>query len=88
MRDYCDGELFSPGGHPLFSNNKKALQILLYYGDFEIANPLGAKATIHKIGKISWRYYVYVIVTKNNAYNKAWVVKKFVVDAVCYAQHF
>ena len=42
---------FLPGGHPLFSTNPKALQILLYYDDFEIANPLGAKATIHKIGK-------------------------------------
>lgn len=53
MRDFCDGDLFSPGGHPLFSTNPKALQILLYYDDFEIANPLGAKATIHKIGKIT-----------------------------------
>jgi hypothetical protein len=50
MYDLCDGELFSTGHHPLFSTNHKAIQLLLYYDDFEVANPLGAKATIHKLG--------------------------------------
>jgi hypothetical protein len=50
MYDLCDGELFSTGHHPLFSMNHKAIQLLLYYDDFEVANPLGAKATIHKLG--------------------------------------
>lgn len=50
MQDFCDGEQFNPGRHPLFSVNHKALQILLYYDDFEVANPLGAKATVHKLG--------------------------------------
>ena len=51
MRDFCDGELFKPGHHPLFSVNNKAVQILMYYDDFEVANPLGAKATVHKLGR-------------------------------------
>ncbi|XP_046852978.1 uncharacterized protein LOC124446190 [Xenia sp. Carnegie-2017] len=54
MRDFSDGEQFNPGRHPLFSVNHKALQILLYYDDFEVANPLGAKATVHKLGGFYW----------------------------------
>ena len=52
MYDFCDGELFSPGQHPLYSVNHKAIQLLLNYDDFEVANPLGAKATVHKLGNI------------------------------------
>lgn len=51
MRDICDGGEFSEGKHPLFSTNFKAIQMMLYYDDFEVANPLGAKAVVHKIGK-------------------------------------
>jgi len=33
-----------------FSQQRHALQILLYYDDFETANPLGSKKGIHKLG--------------------------------------
>ena len=46
--DYCDGETFKK--HPLFSVRKGALQLLFYYDDLEICNPLGSKRTVHKIG--------------------------------------
>lgn len=49
MRDFCDGEMFA-SLHPLFSINKKAVQLLMYYDDFEVANALGAKATVQKLG--------------------------------------
>ncbi|XP_056305506.1 uncharacterized protein LOC130217424 [Danio aesculapii] len=45
--DFCDGSYFK--NHPLFSTNKFALQIQLYF-EFECANPLGSKKGIHKIG--------------------------------------
>ncbi|XP_028403169.1 uncharacterized protein LOC114525909 [Dendronephthya gigantea] len=48
MRDIMDGEFFR--NHPIFSKNNKALQLLGYYDDLELANPLGSKAKIHKIG--------------------------------------
>ena len=51
MRDIMDGEFYST--HPIFSTNKKALQLLGYYDDLELANPLGSKSKIHKIGKFS-----------------------------------
>ena len=50
MRDFCDGDLFSAGQHPLLSVHEKAIQLILYNDDFEVANPLGSKATVHKIG--------------------------------------
>lgn len=46
--DFSDGSYFKT--HPLFSDKKNALQIQLYYDDFETANPLGSKRGIHKIG--------------------------------------
>ena len=48
MSDFKDG-LYCRN-HPLFKNNKKALQIQLYYDGFEITNPLGSKVQKHNIG--------------------------------------
>ena len=50
MRDYCDGKQFKT--HPLFAENNQAIQLFLYYDEFEICNPLGAKSKIHKLGKM------------------------------------
>ena len=36
--------------HPLFSTDKYAIQIQLFYDDFETANPLGSKKGIYKLG--------------------------------------
>lgn len=49
VEDVCDGHLFKT--HPLFSKDPTALQLLLYYDELEIANPLGSKAGKHKLGK-------------------------------------
>lgn len=38
--------------HPLFSTEKHALQIQLFYDDFEPCNPLGSKRGVHKLGAI------------------------------------
>lgn len=49
-RDVCDGQYFK--SNDLFSKQKYALQIQIYYDDFETANPLGSKKGIHKLGCI------------------------------------
>ena len=49
-RDVNDGSYFR--NHILFSQQEHALQIQLYYDDFETANPLGSKKGIHKLGCI------------------------------------
>ena len=49
LGDYCDGSNFQK--HPLYSSEKNALQILLYYDEVEICNPLGTKVKQHKLGK-------------------------------------
>lgn len=46
--DFSDGSYYKT--HPLFSAKKTALQIQIFYDDFEPANPLGSKHGIHKIG--------------------------------------
>lgn len=47
MRDFCDGKAFKT--HPLFSTKINALQILFYFDDVEVCNPLGSKRKIHKL---------------------------------------
>ena len=49
MRDFHDGK-FSKG-HVFFSNSRN-IALLLYVDNCKIANPLGSKAGIHKIGII------------------------------------
>lgn len=51
MSDYCDGSSFAQ--HPLFSVEPQSLQILLYYNDVEICNPLGTKVKRHKLGMLT-----------------------------------
>lgn len=49
-REFCDGQYYKR--HPLYSICNNALQIQIYYDDFETANPLGSKQGIHKLGCI------------------------------------
>ena len=48
LGDYCDGSIFK--SHPLFSADSKALQIILYYDEFEVVNPIGSRTKTHKLG--------------------------------------
>lgn len=50
LRDICDGSFFK--SHPLFSTEKQTIQIQMFYDDFEVANPLGPKRGIHKLGGV------------------------------------
>ena len=50
LQDLCDGELFK--NHPLFSKRKNAIQIEIFYDDFETSNPLGSIWGIYKVGAI------------------------------------
>ena len=48
LQDFEDGQIFKNNG--LFQTSPNALQIDLYYDDFEIVNPLGAYKKKHKLG--------------------------------------
>ena len=50
LADYCDGNQFKH--HPLFSSQSTALQIMLYYDELEVSNPLGTKTKVHKLGQL------------------------------------
>ena len=54
MRDFCDAQLIKES--EVFKKDPKALQLIMYYDEIEIANPLGAKAGIHKLGAIPHSY--------------------------------
>ena len=48
IHDFCDGTIFS--NHPIFSHDHCALQIIAYYDELEICNPLGSHTKRHKVG--------------------------------------
>lgn len=48
LQDYCDGSGFKT--HSLFSTDPTALQVMLFYDDVEICNPIGSRSKIHKLG--------------------------------------
>ena len=55
LYDFCDGELYKQ--HLLFSAVKDALQIVIYYDEVEVTNPLGSYRGIHKLGMLSSYQY-------------------------------
>ena len=48
LRDFCDGSVFK--SHPLFSTCPHALQIIGYYDELEVVNPIGSYVSKHKLG--------------------------------------
>ncbi len=47
-RDICDGSVFKC--HPLFMTQCKAIQIIAYFDEVEVCNPLGSSSKKHKLG--------------------------------------
>ena len=41
MSDYCDGTNFQT--NPLFLTQSCAIQLMIYYDELEVCNPLGSK---------------------------------------------
>lgn len=52
MTDFCDGQLFH--NNPLFSADPLALQIIAYFDELELCNPLGAYVKKHKLGVVTF----------------------------------
>ena len=50
LEDFCDGSVFKE--HILFTTDPKALQIICYYDELEMVNPLGAYVKKHKVGVV------------------------------------
>ena len=48
--DFCDGTTYTQ--HTLFSSEDNALQIVAYYDELEVCNPIGAYVKKHKLGCI------------------------------------
>ena len=48
VEDFCDGSVFAK--HALFSRDPHALQIIAYFDEVEICNPLGSHVKRHKLG--------------------------------------
>ena len=55
MADYCDSPEFK--NNALFIQDNGALQLMLYYDEVELCNPLGSSRNKHKLGKPYWPPY-------------------------------
>lgn len=73
ISDHCDGGLFR--SIALFRDDPCSLQLILYFDEVEICNPLGAQRGIHKIGRYItacvvhwWCIYPFVIVFNYHYY--------------------
>ena len=49
--DICDAERYKT--HPLYSTDPTALQIILYFDELEVCNPIGSNRKKHKLGTFS-----------------------------------
>ena len=50
LADFCDGSLFK--SHSFFQVHPSGLQLIIYFDELEVCNPLGSHSGIHKLGKI------------------------------------
>ena len=57
IEDFCDAEAYKE--HPLFSKCDMALEIMFYYDDVEICNPIGSRTKIHKLGKFRCTFILF-----------------------------
>ena len=48
LGDFCDVSLFK--SHPMFSTDPYALQVVAYYNELEVVNPIGSFIKKHKLG--------------------------------------
>ena len=49
LGDYCDGSLYK--SHPFYQQDQiHSLQLVVYFDEVEVCNPLGAQRGIHKLG--------------------------------------
>ena len=48
MRDVCDGSIFTTNS--ILCEDERALQLIAYYDEFTLTNPLGYRAKKYKIG--------------------------------------
>ena len=48
LEDFCDGSMYKT--HPLFTSDPLALQVIGYYDELEVVNPIGSYVKKHKLG--------------------------------------
>ena len=58
LEDFCDVELVR--NHPLFSSEPQALQIVAYFDELEVCNPLGTHTKKHKLGIVLFMLRTYL----------------------------
>ncbi len=60
LSDLCDGSYYK--NHIFFSTHRRALQILFYYDDVEMYNPLGSSRTKHKQGNVLYLLILLILI--------------------------
>ena len=81
LADYCDGSDFLC--HPLYSREKNSLQIMIYYDDVEVCDPLGHVCLFYyTIGNLSPYLRSQLISIQLLAVAKTTVINKYGIDTI------
>ena len=59
VEDFCD--TVHAKAHPIFGRDKTALQLLLFYDELEVCNPIGSSRKKHKIGICKCFYLIVLL---------------------------
>ena len=59
LTDMCDGSVFKM--HPLFKLDTRAIQIIAYFDEVELCNPLGSSTKKHKLGCIFFQLATFTL---------------------------
>ena len=64
LHDICDGQYYKD--HSFFRAHSNALQVMLYYDDVEMCNPLGSKTKKNKLGRSCLKLHHFTRLNLNN----------------------
>ena len=92
LEDFCDSPKVKC--HPLFSRQKCALQIILYFDELELCNPLGSFRKKHKLGVVysktislyiidSFHHRLLLLHTRKHQSNVLFLTYKYICAVPC-----
>ena len=59
LRELCDGAVFMV--HPTFAADNQCIQVIAYYDEVELCNPLGSSSKKHKLGCIFLALAIFIL---------------------------
>ena len=59
FNDMCNGNVFKE--NPVFSYSAHTIEIIAYYDEIELCNPLGSHTKVHKLGCLLFKLEIFIL---------------------------